>query len=54
MKCIELRDRVVKIKKEIKDMDSFEEEEMKKTRPVKNTGYDCLINYIPKTIRKSV
>ena len=49
-----MRDRVVKIRKEIKDMDRVEEEEMKKIRRVKNTGYDCLINCIPKTIRKSV
>ena len=35
-------------------MDRFEEEEMKKIRPIKNTRYDWLINYIPKPIRKSV
>ena len=35
-------------------MDIFEEEEMKKIRPIKNTWYDWLINYIPKPIRKSV
>ena len=35
-------------------MDRFEEEEMKKIRPIKNTWYDWLINYIPKPIRKSV
>ena len=28
--------------------------EMKKIRPVKNTQYDQLINYIPKPLRKSV
>ena len=33
-------------------MDKFEE--MKKTRPIKNTWYDWLINYIPEPIRKSV
>ena len=27
---------------------------MKKIRPVKNTQYDWLINYIPKSLRKSV
>ena len=27
---------------------------MTKTRPVKNTWYDWLINYIPDSIRKSV
>ena len=54
----ELNDREVKIKKEIEnlffkpiivfidDMDKFEEKEMKKIRPVKNTWYDWLINYI--------
>ena len=35
-------------------MDGFEEEEMKKIRPIKNTCYDWLINYIPKPMRKSV
>ena len=34
------------------NMDRFEEEEMKKTRPIKNTWYDWLINYIPKPIKK--
>ena len=40
----------------IEAMDRFEEEEeeMKKLRPIKNTWYDWLINYIPKPIRKSV
>ena len=27
---------------------------MKKIRPIRNTWYDWLINYIPETIRKSV
>ena len=54
MNCIELRERVVSIKREIEDMDIFEGEEMKKIRPIKNTWYDWLINYIPKPIRKSV
>ena len=35
-------------------MDRFEEEEMKKTRPIEDTWYDWLINYIPKPIRRSV
>ena len=35
-------------------MDRFDKEEMKKIRPIKNTWYDWLINYIPKPIRKSV
>ena len=47
LKDIELKDRVIKIKKEIEKeivsieaMDRFEEEEMKKLRPIKNTWYD--------------
>ena len=28
--------------------------EMKKIRPIKNTWYDWLINYIPQLIRKSI
>ena len=32
----------------IDDMDKFEEKEMKKVRPLKNTWCDCLINYIRK------
>ena len=35
-------------------MDGFEEEEIKKTRPVKDTWYDWLINYIPIPIRRRV
>ena len=35
-------------------MDRFEKKEMKKIRPIKNTWYDWLINYIPEPIRKSV
>ena len=53
LNCIEMRDKVVKIKKEIENMDRFEEEEMKKIRPIINTWCDCLINCIPKPIRKS-
>ena len=64
LKDIKLKDRQIKIKKEIEelclqqnfvfieDMDRFEGEETKKTRPIKNTWYDWLINYISKPIRK--
>ena len=31
-------------------MNGFEEKEMKKARPIENTWYDWLINYIPKPI----
>ena len=34
--------------------DKFEEKGMKKIRLIKNTWYDCLINYIPQPMRKSV
>ena len=37
----------------IDDMDKFEEKEMKKIRPINNTWYDWLINYIPEPIRNS-
>ena len=36
------------------DVDKFDQKEMTKTRPIKNTWYDWLINYIPDPIRKSV
>ena len=36
----------------IDDMNKIERKEMKKIRAVKNTWYDCLINYIPEPIRK--
>ena len=61
----ELKDREVKIKKEMEelllkpfivfiyDTDKLEQEGRKKIRPIKNT-YDQLINYIPDPIRKSV
>ena len=64
LKDIELEDRQVKIKREIEelflkpiavsidDMDSFEKNEMKKVRPVKNTWYDQQVNYISQPIRK--
>ena len=35
-------------------MDKFEQKKLKKIRPIKNTWYDCLINYILEPIRKSV
>ena len=35
-------------------MDKFNQKEMTKTKPIKNTWYDWLINYIPDPIRKSV
>ena len=39
----------------IDDMDRFEKNRnKKKIRPIKNTWYDCLINYIPEPIRKIV
>ena len=38
----------------IDDLDKFEEKEIKKEKPTKNTWYDWLSNYIPKPIRKSV
>ena len=36
------------------EMVKFEQKEMKQIRPIKNTWYDWLINYIPEPIRKSV
>ena len=56
----------VKIKKEIEElflkqiivsvdgMDTFGKKEMKKMRPIKNSWYDRLINYIPEPIAKIV
>ena len=37
-------------------MDKFEKKkkDIKKIRPIKNTCYDWLMNYIPEPIRKSV
>ena len=66
LKDIELKDREVNIKREIEelffkpimvsidDMGKFEQKQIKKIRSTKNTWYDCLINYIPEPIRKSV
>ena len=62
LKDRELKDREVKIKREIEelffkpiivcidDMDKFEEKEMIKIRPIKNTLHDWLINYIPTSL----
>ena len=36
----------------IDDMDKFEQKEIKKVRPIKNSWYDWLTNYIPEPIRK--
>ena len=33
--------------------DKFQQKEMRKIRPIKNTYYDWLVNYIPESIRKS-
>ena len=64
LKDRELKDREVEIKKDMKelffkpitlsidDMSNFEEKELKKIRPIKNSWYDWLINYIPEPIRK--
>ena len=64
LKGRELKDREVKIKREIEElffkptivsidyMDKFEQKEMKKTRPIENTWYDWLINYIPEKKKK--
>ena len=61
-----LKIRELKIKREIEelffkpiivskdDMNRFGKKEMKKIRPIKNTCYESLINYIPEHIRKSV
>ena len=64
MKDIELKEREVKIKREIKklffkpiivsidDMDRFERKEMKKIRPIKNTWFYWLVNYISNSIKR--
>ena len=33
-------------------IDTLEEKEMKKIRPIKNTWYEWLVNYIPESITK--
>ena len=64
MKERELKEREAKIKRErraifqtnilsINYMDTFEEKEMKKIRPIKNTCYCWLITYISESRRKS-
>ena len=62
MNDIKVKDTKTKIKREvgklffktIDDIDRFKKMEMKKIRPIKNTWYDWLINYIPEPTRKSV
>ena len=66
MKDRKLKDKEVKIKREIEelffkpiivsidDMDKFEKKEVKKMRPIKNTCYDWLIDYIREAIQKTV
>ena len=66
LKGREIKDIEIKIKSEIEelfskpmivsidDMGKFEQNEMKKKRPVEQTWYDCLINYIPGPIAKNV
>ena len=58
-KDIELKDKEVKVKREIEELFlnrllclkmiliSLEKKEMKKIKPIKNTCYDWLINFIP-------
>ena len=36
------------------EMDKFEQKEMNKIRPIKNTWHDWLINFDPESIGKSV
>ena len=60
-----MKDRKSEIKREIEelffkpiimsidDMGKFEEREIKKINPIKNTWYDWLINYISKPITKT-
>ena len=66
MKYRKLKYRELKIKREIlellfkpvivsiNDMDKNEQKEMKKMRPIKNTWYEWLSNYIPEPITKIV
>ena len=63
MKYRELKDREIKIKREVEElffkpiivyMHKSEQEEIKKIRPIKNVCYDRLISYIPEPRRKSV
>ena len=66
MKDKESNNRELKIKREmeqlffkpiivsIDDVDKYEQEEMKKIRPINNTWHDWLINYTPEPITKIV
>ena len=66
MKDRELKDTEVKSKREVEELffkpiivsidgrDKFQQKEMKKTRPIKNTWYDWLINDITEPTRKSI
>ena len=36
------------------DVEKLEQKEMKKKRPIKNTWYDWLINYVPELLRKNI
>ena len=36
------------------DVEKLEQKEMKKKRPIKNTWYDWLINYVPEFLRKNI
>ena len=66
LKDKESEDREGKIKREIEelflkpimvsidDMDKFQQKEMKKITPIKNTWYDQLMNYLSKPITKIV
>ena len=61
---VELKDRELRIKREIEklffkpvivlmdDMDKFEQKEIKEIRPIKNSWYNWLINYITEPITK--
>ena len=52
---IELKDGELKsIIVSIDDMDKFGQKGMKNIRPIKNTWYNCLINYILEPMRESV
>ena len=64
LKGRELKDREIKIKREIEelflkliiifidDLNKFEQKQMKKISPIKKTWSNWLFNYIPKPIRK--
>ena len=65
LKNKELQDRELKRKRNrrsifkpiivsIDDMEKLEQKEMMMKRPIETAWYDCLINYIPDTIRKNV